>query len=554
MQSHRIKQALLLIIFFFTIFDSAIADPVSLRTDITLRSVATTHANCVRIDRSPSGTHLFYARQNGNIWEVDIATGDRTRIFFGVATGITSLLGFAVSSDSTFFVLGNVNSGSNTIGRLRKAEAPDYLWTTVVETEPYPRSSTAFDHFWNALAIDPNGEYIYINSGSRTDHGEIQSNNGAFPDIRETALTSAILRIPIDSENLVLPDNADSLAANGYLYADGVRNTFDLAFAGNGDLFGAENSGDRDDGDELNWIREGNHYGFPWRMGTNDTPQQFSDYDPNADNLIPRSSISWTSGFFTNDPNYPPPPADVVFTDPVLNSGPDDDKFRDAVDGLVKDASDGGTTVGSFTPHKSPLGLVFDRDSILVEAYRGGGFILGWTDSGSGLYGPFGLPGEDLAFMDLDYNAAEDRYEMTTERIVENFQLPIDAVMIDDKIYVLEFDFGSAQNIWEVSIPSTLTSIEDQPTISESFRLRQNYPNPFNPTTTIQYQLKQSGPVSLAIYNLTGQLVRTLVDEHQPSGSYSITFDASYLASGIYFYKLENEQGQSKVRKMVLMK
>ncbi|MFT7553257.1 MAG: hypothetical protein ACI9BV_003589, partial [Rhodothermales bacterium] len=53
-----------------------------------------------------------------------------------------------------------------------------------------------------------------------------------------------------------------------------------------GDLFGTENAGDCDDSEELNWIREGRHYGFPWRIGTSVTPQQFPGYDPSADPFV----------------------------------------------------------------------------------------------------------------------------------------------------------------------------------------------------------------------------------------------------------------------------
>ena len=51
-------------------------------------------------------------------------------------------------------------------------------------------------------------------------------------------------------------------------------------------------SGDRDDSEELNWLREGHHYGFPWRMGLNETPQQFADYDPAEDLLLNPASYA----------------------------------------------------------------------------------------------------------------------------------------------------------------------------------------------------------------------------------------------------------------------
>ncbi len=84
----------------------------------------------------------------------------------------------------------------------------------------------------------------------------------------------------------MLANDRNDLVINGYLFAEGLRNTFDLAFASNGDLLGTENGPDRDMADELNWLRQGHHYGFPWRMGGEDNPQQFPGYDPDADPLL----------------------------------------------------------------------------------------------------------------------------------------------------------------------------------------------------------------------------------------------------------------------------
>jgi hypothetical protein len=83
--------------------------------------------------------------------------------------------------------------------------------------------------------------------------------------------------------------------------------------------------------------------------------------------------------------------------------------------------------------------------------------------------------------------------------------------------------------------------------------LDQNYPNPFNPTTLIQYQLPQAARVSLKIYNLLGQEVRTLVDEVQQPGTYRARFDGTSVASGLYFYRLRAGDF-TQVKKMLLVK
>ncbi len=84
--------------------------------------------------------------------------------------------------------------------------------------------------------------------------------------------------------------------------------------------------------------------------------------------------------------------------------------------------------------------------------------------------------------------------------------------------------------------------------------LKANYPNPFNPTTEIRYQIAKAAHVQLAVYNMLGQKIATLVDGKQKTGVYSIRFDASNLAAGIYFYRLTTSAGFRDVGKMVLLK
>lgn len=85
------------------------------------------------------------------------------------------------------------------------------------------------------------------------------------------------------------------------------------------------------------------------------------------------------------------------------------------------------------------------------------------------------------------------------------------------------------------------------------YALDQNYPNPFNPSTQIQYSLKEPGHTQLAIYNITGQEVARLVDGRQEAGIYNVTFSASALPSGMYFYRLQSGSF-SQTAKMVLLK
>jgi len=83
-----------------------------------------------------------------------------------------------------------------------------------------------------------------------------------------------------------------------------------------------------------------------------------------------------------------------------------------------------------------------------------------------------------------------------------------------------------------------IASVHVQTDIPVNYSLEQNYPNPFNPITTIQYQIPRDESVTLKVYNLLGQKVKTLVDENQRAGSYEIEFSADNLASGVYYYRL----------------
>ncbi len=107
-------------------------------------------------------------------------------------------------------------------------------------------------------------------------------------------------------------------------------------------------------------------------------------------------------------------------------------------------------------------------------------------------------------------------------------------------------------------VGETVTSVNSSPAKPTSFELAQNYPNPFNPSTVINYQLPTDGHVTLKVFDILGREVRTLVNEVKNAGSYEIKFDASSLASGIYFYRLNIIGNDGKIfvstKKMLLMK
>jgi hypothetical protein len=113
--------------------------------------------------------------------------------------------------------------------------------------------------------------------------------------------------------------------------------------------------------------------------------------------------------------------------------------------------------------------------------------------------------------------------------------------------------FPSQKSQWEVTdVKQIRTSVPDK------FTLGNNYPNPFNPTTTFNFSIAKSGLVRIAVYNVLGQKIKTLIDKQMQAGNYKATWDGtdnfgSHVSSGVYFYRLESHSF-SVTKKMILMK
>ena len=106
---------------------------------------------------------------------------------------------------------------------------------------------------------------------------------------------------------------------------------------------------------------------------------------------------------------------------------------------------------------------------------------------------------------------------------------------------------------------SSVTAVSTQPEPAPRARLEQNYPNPFNPRTTIRYSVAKAGPVRLAVYDVRGRLVATLVDGSVAVGEHRVSWDGrttvgTTAASGVYFYRLETMSGIEPPRRMVMLK
>jgi hypothetical protein len=393
-------------------------------------------ATAIRIDKDPMSGAIVYMSREGKFWKVDPASGMSTPTETSYTGGGNDHRGMAFAPDGTLYVLSH-NPQNGVLIRKGTAGATR-TWSTLVNSAGYMPGGTNFDHKFAGIVVSPDNMSVFFGSGSRSDHGEVEAGMGEVP------LTSAVFRVPASSNNLMLAN--DETALKPYLFADGTRNTFDLAFNSDGDLFGAENGPDIDLPDEINWLREGKNYGFPWRFGGEDSPAIDPMYNPAGDTRLHTGFQAVDQKKWVYDPKLPPKPA--ALTDPIINHGPDLDHMRSSRTANVEDASMKGVPLSGITGHRSPLGLAFDTKGALCGDYYKAGFVLSY----GALIDVLQDGGQDLALMNL--TKVNGDYEMTMNVLVTGFTAPIDSVLVDNKMYVIENRYsGTPGSIYEITFP-----------------------------------------------------------------------------------------------------
>ncbi len=450
--------------------DQPTLTPRVLRDDLKVEAFMKVEPEAVRLIVHPVQGKMYYTSFDGDVYRID-NNGDQptsVKILSATDHGITRLQGAAFHKN-TLFLAGNINVNNNkgNKGRMVRYEIlPDGSkpeMSVVFNTVEYGANKTTFDHGWNALEISPNGKYILVNSGARTDHGEVQDNGGIYPNARDNALTTKIYRFPIKAKDLLLEDDTEKLKKKGFIYAEGIRNAYDMAFDKKGNLFAVSNSGDYDHPEDMFWVRKGHHYGFPWVMGGIPNPQQYPDWqpDPAKDPFLSKFAFAWLMKYFHNDPQFPQPPAGVKFTPAVQNLGPDANEYRDPKTGVVMDGDTTGFTVGTFNAHSSPLALVFDVNHTLSKDFKGDGFVMRYAGGGrKGAVDPNPLKrqGKDLLHLKMIYDKKTDNYQVKTTRLVDNFTSPTDAVINDNHMYIIEYGGKQGGNksggtLWKITFP-----------------------------------------------------------------------------------------------------
>ena len=175
------------------------AQPSATRPDIQIKEVATLSRNAVRIRQDPASGNLYVLEMDGDIKRVTLTGGMATftTVYRSSDHGVSEPLGIAFDQDGALFLVGNEdNVQNNQLGTATIVKGiPDSpgsetrTWKVLAKTVDYLFGFT-YNHKMSGVVVDPNGDFIYVNSGARTDHGETRQG------YREVGLTAIILKLP----------------------------------------------------------------------------------------------------------------------------------------------------------------------------------------------------------------------------------------------------------------------------------------------------------------------------------------------------------------------
>jgi hypothetical protein len=444
------------------------AGPRPVFPGVTVSKVAAIGSGFNRMVLNPSDGNIYYMDFSLNIWRLNRSSLNfsSTKVIDFFSPGLPALpngfysTGLAFDDRGSIYVLGNADGGPNRLIAVVYRGGPPNAsgvrqWNEVVRTEPYAKSNTTYDHVCNGLLADRPNNVLYFTCGSRTDHGEIQDAGGAFPNLREEALTAKMFVVPLNSNGLVLRNDEAWLVQNRYVKARGLRNTYDMALLADGRMIAPDNGPDGDYPDELNVLPAASNpnldlnYGFPWTMGGLANKQRDPNYNPQTDKLLPPAILA--KGFWRNDPTFPAAPANLI--EGLVNNGPDADQLR-LDDGAIVDASDTNRVLRSWTPHRSMLGISVDTDNSLSGMFATDAFVASYGS----VTGQLPDVGRDLLHLEIDdapCSGCGPRI-LSARVLATDFYGPVDTVIADGTIYLLDYgsDLGPGA-IYQITLPNT---------------------------------------------------------------------------------------------------
>ncbi len=218
--------------------------------------------------------------------------------------------------------------------------------------------------------------------------------------------------------------------------------------------------------------------------------------------------------------------------------------IRAAVLGLVGDPYNTTADLEAI-PHMDgfPNGRRLEDDVTTIELQAVGGLVLAavglpFDDATAGDYSDLASP---ALLAELGYNAGP-----VANDIPLSASFPYQADPHNGYDYVKQLT-AADPNMEPVGINIGVG-------VPDAFMLNQNYPNPFNPSTTIEYQVSRPGNVAIRVYDIQGRMVDTLVDGDHATGLHSVQWNASSLASGTYFYRIEAAGKSVQTKKAILVK
>jgi cyclophilin family peptidyl-prolyl cis-trans isomerase len=227
--------------------------------------------------------------------------------------------------------------------------------------------------------------------------------------------------------------------------------------------------------------------------------------------------------------------------------------FGNVIEGMdvVYEISEVETTGPNGNPPDRPLEPVV-IDSIRIITPQ----LFGVTPEEDFLYADIG---DAVVFAVLSNDPGLEYFWYVNDELQAESTFLFTYICTTDGLYEIRSEVSNGEyaypTIWYVQVGNT---VSDDSTVDLNHTLFQNEPNPFNPITEIRYQLSSDTDVELTIYNTKGQMIKTLIDYHETSGTHSVIWNGVddndlEVPSGIYFYRLKTE-GNSQIKKTLLLK